>query len=103
MSSPSCSCNCTCEGSWETPAVSLPIHAILFGGNNTMHCAQSSDPKHRLACNLPGVVRDRRSIYMDNAPADFHQQIIFVSFAIIIYTFAIIICTLVINRRLKRS
>ena len=107
----SCSCNCTCLGSWEAPALSLPIQNILFRGNNTMHCSQCSPPRHRLVCNLPEVTRDRRSIGMQYesdyangyaSPTD-PDRIALIAFAIIMYTFAIIICTLVISRRLKRT
>lgn len=61
----SCNCTCNCGGSWQTPALSLPIDRMMFEGANAMHCAQSPMPRHRLACNLPGLSRARRSTDFD--------------------------------------
>jgi hypothetical protein len=61
----SCNCSCSCEGSWQTPAISLPIDHITFVSDNSMHCAQSPTPRHRLACNLPDLSRGRRSTSLD--------------------------------------
>ena len=97
----SCSCNCTCSGTWVTPMVSVPVHDISFGGDNAMHCSQSSLPRHQLGCNLPSLNRSPRSTDNYNDPNDSNQIICLVS-AFVIYTVVVILCTLVVSKRLKR-
>ena len=58
----SCNCNCTCDGTWQVPTLSLPINSLTFNGGNDMHCAQSSVPTHRLACNYLWNSRAKRSL-----------------------------------------
>ena len=98
----SCNCSCACEGTWQTPAISLPIHAIRFESDNSMHCAQSAPPRHRLACNLPNLSRDKRSAYdMDSETIGDIPPMIYFSFTIIL----ILTCVLLTynNYMLRRS
>ena len=97
----SCSCNCTCSGTWVTPMVSVPVHDISFGGDNAMHCSQSSLPRHQLGCNLPSLNRSPRSTDNYNDPNDSNQVILIIS-AFVIYTVVVILCTLMVSKRLKR-
>ena len=97
----SCSCNCTCSGTWVTPMVSVPVHDISFGGDNAMHCSQSSSPRHQLGCNLPSLNRSPRSTDNYNDPNDSNQVILIIS-AFVIYTVVVILCTLMVSKRLKR-
>ena len=97
----SCSCNCTCSGTWVTPMVSVPVHDISFGGDNAMHCSQSSLPRHQLGCNLPSLNRSPRSTDNYNDPNDSNQIILIIS-AFVIYTVVVILCTLMVSKRLKR-
>ena len=97
----SCSCNCTCSGTWVTPMVSVPVHDISFGGDNAMHCSQSSSPRHQLGCNLPSLNRSPRSTDNYNDPNDSNQVILIIS-AFVIYTVVVILCTLLVSKGLKR-
>ena len=97
----SCSCNCTCSGTWVTPMVSVPVHDISFGGDNAMHCSQSSLPRHQLGCNLPSLNRSPRSTDDYNDPNDSNQIILIMS-AFVMYTVVVILCTLMVSKGLKR-
>ena len=96
----SCSCNCTCLGSWITPMVSVPVHNITFEGNNRMMCAQSSIPRHQLGCNLPSIGR-RYTRSVVNLPTE-SSQIMLLLFFLFIYTLIIVVCTLMIIKRIRR-
>ena len=58
----SCNCSCTCQGTWQVPAISLPIDSMTFNGGSDLHCAQSPIPRHQLACNMPSHSRGKRSL-----------------------------------------
>ena len=94
----SCNCSCSCEGSWQTPAISLPIHSITFDSDNSMHCAQSPTPRHRLACNLPELSRGRRSTDLDCSADDFATIVLWATIL-----FFILLCLILTysNYRLK--
>ena len=56
-----------CQGTWEAAQASLPIHVMTYHAeSNELHCAQSPDPRHRLACNIPlnstSNSREKRSL-----------------------------------------
>ena len=58
----SCNCSCICQGTWEVPQTSLPIHGMTFQAGHELHCATSPEPRHRLACNIPSNFRKKRSL-----------------------------------------
>ena len=58
----SCNCSCTCQGTWQVPAISLPIDSMTFNGGSDLHCAQSPIPRHQLACNMPSHSRGKRGL-----------------------------------------
>ena len=58
----SCNCSCMCQGTWQVPQTSLPIHGMTFQAGNELHCATSPEPRHRLACNIPSNFRKKRSL-----------------------------------------
>ena len=58
----SCNCSCICQGTWEVPQTSLPIHGMTFQAGYELHCATSPEPRHRLACNIPSNFRKKRSL-----------------------------------------
>lgn len=105
----SCNCSCTCEGTFQTPAISLPIHAIRFETGNSMHCAHSSPPRHRLACNFGNLTRDRRSIDMFSETTEnshlfsFTVSLTFVSFTVILLLCLICIWLTYNNYLLRKS
>ena len=96
----SCNCSCRCEGTWETPAMSLPIHSINFEGD-MMHCAQVSYPQHQLTCNVPEFVRRKRYIEEVLNEEDRTVHIVF----LITTLFLLCVCALLAyrNYKLQRS
>ena len=96
----SCNCSGICEGTWETPAVSLPIHSINFEGD-MMHCAQVSYPQHQLTCNVPEFVRRKRYIEEVLNEEDRTVHIVF----LITTLFLLCVCALLAyrNYKLQRS
>ena len=95
----SCNCSCSCEGSWQTPEISLPIHSVTFDSDNSMHCAQSPIPRHRLACNLPEISRGKRSTDLDCDTDDF-AMIVLCATALFFILWCIILAH--INYRLRK-
>ena len=96
----SCNCTCNCEGSWQTPAISLPIHNITFDSDNSMHCAQSPIPRHRLACNLPELSRSRRCTDLDYGTDDFATMVLWATVLL-----SIVLCIILTfsNYRLRKK
>ena len=96
----SCNCSCRCEGAWETPAISLPIHSINFEGD-MMHCAQVAYPQHQLRCNVPELLRRKRSKEAWTNEEDRTIHIVFM----ITTLFLLCVCALLAysNYKLQRS
>lgn len=89
----SCNCSCMCQGTWQVPQTSLPIHGMTFQAGNELHCATSPEPRHRLACNIPSNFRKKRSL---EAHDDIDQFTDFEVWSIILVLVIIIVILCVI-------